>query len=69
MTLGVAKTGVMFFTGDRGRGLEGDEAESDFERQHISQVGDGVWLTYVQNWQTHWKERMRGRINKMKQFF
>lgn len=54
MTLGGAGSGVMSLTGESGRGLEGDRAGSDLERLHISHAGDGVWLTYVQNWQTHW---------------
>lgn len=53
MTLGGAGSGVMSLTGENGRGLEGDRAGSDLERLHISHAGDGVWLTYVQNWQTH----------------
>lgn len=53
MTLDVAESGVTSLTGESGRGLEGDGAGSDFERQHISHTVDGVWLTYVQNWQTH----------------
>lgn len=32
VTLGVVNTGAMFFTGERGRGFEGDGAGSDFER-------------------------------------
>ncbi len=54
MTLGWAGSGVMSLTGESGRGLEGDRAGSDLERQHISHKADGVWLTYVQHGQTHW---------------
>lgn len=54
MTLGATESGVTSLTGESGRGLEGDRAGSDFERQHISHTVDGVWLTYVQNWQIHW---------------
>lgn len=35
---------VKSLIGDGGRGLEGDGAESDLARSHISQRGDGVWL-------------------------
>lgn len=36
--------GVKSLIGEDGRGLEGEGAESDLARSHISQWEDGVWL-------------------------